>query len=105
MPCAHPSKFKKPPGTVVAMGNKIPCPYALILVWDNGKVENAEFVADMLEGGEILWKEYFSWHGEWARWKQKVLPTIPVQKNYELWAKWRKDYFMVHPDNLTIKAP
>jgi len=85
------------------MGNKIPCPYALMLVWENGKVENAEFVADSLDGGEILWKEYFSWRGEWMRWRERVASKIPENKNYELWAKWEKDYFMVHPNDASPK--
>ena len=99
MPCATPNPRRKPPLAVEAMANKVPCDYALILVWQNGKVENCEFVADTLDGGEILWKEYFSFRGEWARWKQRTLPTIPPEKNFELWAKWKKALFMVHPDN------
>jgi hypothetical protein len=102
MACAYPSRRRTAPIAVQAMAKKVPCDYALILVWQNGKVENCEFVADTLDGGEILWKEYFSFRGEWARWKSRVLPTIPAGKNFELWAKWKKDLFMIHPEMPTL---
>jgi len=103
MGCAYPSKHRTPPDKVTMMFNKMPCDYAMVLMWDDGKVENAEFGADTLDGGEVFGKEYFSWRGEWARWKKTVLPTIPTNRNYELWAKWKHHHFMVHPQDIIWK--
>ena len=102
MSCLTPSLHRNPPDCVILQFRKIPAPYALILVWQNGKMENAEFVADYYEGTEILWKEFFSWKGEWQRWRGRVASTIAPDKNYELWAKHKNLIFMVHPNQWWI---
>ena len=102
MSCLYPSKTRKPTDKVISQFNKIPAPYALILVWQDEKMENAEFVADYYEGTERWGVETFSWKGEWHRWRNNVFPTIAQNKNYELWAKHKKDIFMVHPSQWSV---
>lgn len=98
MGCLTPSLHRRPPDGVVKQFHNIPAPFALILVWQDGTIENAEFVADYYEGTERWGVETFSWQGEWSRWRKNVEPKIPKNKNYELWAKQRDEIFMVHPN-------
>lgn len=89
MPAAYPSNRRVPPDVLRMLGRKLPA-FALVVVWEGGKVDNPEFVADYYEADD-------GFVGEMWRWKKRVAPTIPAGSQYEVWAKLRNDWRMVDP--------
>jgi hypothetical protein len=94
MPAAYPSRRRVPPDVLRVLGRKLPA-FALIIVWEGGKVDNPEVVADYYEGDD-------GFVGEMWRWKKRVFPSIPAASKYELWAKKGSDWEMINPDSPVV---
>jgi len=99
------SKLRKPSGNLRLLSVKLP-PYALVIIYQSGKVENPEFVADYYSGTEInRIGHFFAFQEEWKRWKREVYPNIDVDEPYELWAKFKDEWVMVNPNAVDIPKP
>ena len=83
----------KPPVALEAYRDKVPR-HALFAVYENGKVENPEFVADHWEGGN-----WFCWDHRLWKWLSEVYPHIK-HKPIHFWQLHDKQFSRFYPTAL-----
>jgi hypothetical protein len=88
----------KPPLALTAYRDKVP-KHALFAVYENGKVENPEFVADHMEGGN-----WFCWDYRLWLWTTEVYPHIK-KLPIHFWQLHDKEFSRFYPTSLPpVKA-
>ena len=85
--------MNQPPLALQAYRDKVP-KHALFAVYENGKVENPEFVADHMEGGN-----WFCWDYRLWKWMSEVYPHIK-NKPIHYWQLHGKKFTRFYPSNL-----
>lgn len=85
--------MNKPPFALQVYKDKVP-KHALFAVYENGKVENPEFVADHMEGGN-----WFCWDYRLWKWMTDVYPHIK-NKPIHYWQLHGKKFSRFYPSGL-----
>lgn len=81
--------MRRPPLKIQLLSPKLP-PHAFVVILD-GDVQNPEFVAYHMEGGNDR-----CWDHNLAKWKRTVLPSLR-RSNCEFWQKHGKEWTVWKP--------